>query len=174
MLEHNETLLLVHSENMRGCTSLVDPYPPPTRVLGGRGTPSHFPHGFGLGAGVRGSPLPHTTAMMWYAQIWCDTMWFTVLYFIDIMWKYVKIYESLKYVKTCQNNVMCKHVLPWSSSNVTHLSTIHGSISFWNSEWEQRILWTFWKRTSALEMNKTYIKLPHLSTVVDKVAPADF
>ena len=115
---------------MRGCTSLVDPYPPPTRVLGGRGTPSHFPHGFGLGAGVRGSPLPHTTAMMWYAQIWCDTMWFTVLYFIDIMWKYVKIYESLKYVKTCQNNVMCKHVLPWSSSNVTHLSTIHGSISF--------------------------------------------
>ena len=115
---------------MRGCTSLVDPHPPPTRVLGGRGTPSHFPHGFGLGAGVRGSPLPHTTAMMWYAQIWCDTMWFTVLYFIDIMWKYVKIYESLKYVKTCQNNVMCKHVLPWSSSNVTHLSTIHGSISF--------------------------------------------
>ena len=133
-----------------------------------------FPHGFGLGAGVRGSPLPHTTAMMWYAQIWCDTMWFTVLYFIDIMWKYVKICENIWTFNICEN--MWKHVKTMSCVNMSSLDLLRTWLIcrqymevflFWKSEWAQRILWTFWKRTSALKMNKNTLKIRHLSTVVD-------
>ena len=147
------------------------PLPATHTGFGGPGYPVPFPTRLRIGGrGTGVTPSPHDR----YDVICSDMMRYNVIYCVVLHWHYVKICENIWTFKICEN--MWKHVKTMSCVNMSSLDLLRTWLIcrqymevflFWKSEWAQRILWTFWKRTSALKMNKNTLKIRHLSTVVD-------